>query len=85
MVFNASFNNISVMSWWSDLSKLVEEIAENHRPVACHRQYYIMFIGKKLLRAYVVLFYYVPNQNKVFLSLILSSTLRHEQDSNSQR
>jgi hypothetical protein len=23
---------------------------------------------KKLLRAYVVLFYYVPNQNKVFLS-----------------
>jgi hypothetical protein len=23
--------------------------------------------GKKLLRAYVVLFYYVPNQNKVFL------------------
>jgi len=43
MVFNASFNNISVMSWWSDLSKLVEEIAENHRPVACRRQYYIMF------------------------------------------
>jgi hypothetical protein len=24
--------------------------------------------GKKLIRAYVVLFYYVPNQNKVFLS-----------------
>jgi len=24
--------------------------------------------GKKPLRAYVVLFYYVPNQNKVFLS-----------------
>ena len=28
-----------------------------------------MFFGKKLIRAYVVLFYYVPNQNKVFLFL----------------
>ena len=27
--------------------------------------------GKKLLRAYVVLFYYVPNQNKVFLSYLM--------------
>ena len=27
--------------------------------------------GKKLLRAYVVLFYYVPNQTKVFLFLFL--------------
>ena len=26
--------------------------------------------GKKLCRAYVVLFYYVPNQNKVFLSYL---------------
>ena len=26
------------------------------------------FFGKELIRAYVVLFYYVPNQNKVFLS-----------------
>ena len=28
-----------------------------------------MFFGKKLIRAYVVLFYYVPNQNKVFLPI----------------
>jgi len=38
-VFNATFNNISVISWWSVL--LVEEtgvLAENHRPVASHRQ-----------------------------------------------
>jgi hypothetical protein len=28
MVFNATFNNISVISWQSDL--LVEEIGENH-------------------------------------------------------
>ena len=27
--------------------------------------------GKKLLRAYFVLFYYVPNQNKVFLSYFI--------------
>ena len=35
MVFNATFNNIPVMSWWSVL--LVEETGENHRPVASHR------------------------------------------------
>jgi len=37
MVFNATFNNISVISWLSVL--LVEETAvtgENHRPVASH-------------------------------------------------
>ena len=37
MVFNATFNNISVISWWSIL--LVEETGgpgENHRPVASH-------------------------------------------------
>ena len=37
MVFNATFNNISVILWWSVL--LVEEIgvpAENHRPVASY-------------------------------------------------
>ena len=38
MVFNTTFNNISVISWRSDL--LVEETrvpGENHRPAACHR------------------------------------------------
>ena len=37
MVFNATFNNISIISWWSVL--LVEETGvpgENHRPVASH-------------------------------------------------
>ena len=37
MVLNATFNNISVISWWSVL--LVEETGiprENHRPVAKH-------------------------------------------------
>ena len=39
MVFNATFNNISVMSWWSVL--LIEETGvpgENHRPIASHWQ-----------------------------------------------
>ena len=37
MVFNATFNNSSAITWRSDL--LVEETrghGENHRPVACH-------------------------------------------------
>ena len=39
MVLNATFNNISAISWRSDL--LVEEtevLGENHRPVASHLQ-----------------------------------------------
>jgi len=39
MVFNAIFNNISVISWWPVL--LVEEsgvIGENHWPAASHWQ-----------------------------------------------
>ena len=42
MVFNATFNNISVISWRSVL--LVEEAGlrgENHRPVASHWQNFI--------------------------------------------
>ena len=34
MVFNVTFNNISVISWWSVL--LVQETGGNHRPVASH-------------------------------------------------
>jgi len=34
MVFNSTFNNISVILWQSVL--LVEETGENHRPVASH-------------------------------------------------
>ena len=39
MVFNAIFNNITVISWWSVY--LVEEIGvpvENHWPAASHSQ-----------------------------------------------
>jgi len=39
MMFNATFNNISVISWRSVL--LVKEagiLGEKHRPVASHRQ-----------------------------------------------
>jgi hypothetical protein len=38
MVFNATFNNISAISWWSDLDVLVVETGENHRPAASHWQ-----------------------------------------------
>jgi len=37
MVFNTTFNNILVISWWSDI--LMEESkvpGENHQPVASH-------------------------------------------------
>ena len=36
MVYKATFNNISVISWPSVL--LVEESGENHRPAAGHSQ-----------------------------------------------
>jgi len=36
MVFNVTFNNISVISWGSVL--LMEETGESHRPVAGHWQ-----------------------------------------------
>ena len=36
MVFNTTFNNISVISWWSVL--LMEETGENYQPVASHWQ-----------------------------------------------
>jgi hypothetical protein len=40
MVFNDTFNNISVISWW--LVLLVEETGENTRPVASH--YYFALV-----------------------------------------
>ena len=60
MVFNTTFNNISVISWRSVL--LVEETGvpgENHRPAASHGQ--------------------TLSHN------IVSTTPRHERDSNWQR
>jgi hypothetical protein len=43
MVFNVTFNNISVISWWSFL--LVEETevpGENHRAVASHENIFVV-------------------------------------------
>jgi hypothetical protein len=45
MVFNATFNDILVTSWWSVL--LVEETGvseENHRPVASHWQTLSLYV-----------------------------------------
>jgi len=36
MVFNATFNNISVISWWSVLLEETGGPGENHLPVASH-------------------------------------------------
>ena len=36
MVFNSTFNNISVIPW--QLALLVDEAGENHQPVASHSQ-----------------------------------------------
>jgi len=44
MVFNANFNNISVISWWSVL--LVEETGENYRPAASYWQILSHNVGK---------------------------------------
>jgi hypothetical protein len=35
MVFNATFNNISVISWWTVL--LVEETLTQRKPPTCHK------------------------------------------------
>ena len=48
MVFNASFNNISVISWWSVL--LMEETGvpgDNHPPAASHRQTYHIMLNRR--------------------------------------
>ena len=45
IVFNATFNTISVLSWWS--VSLVEETGEpreNHRPVASHDAVHLALI-----------------------------------------
>jgi hypothetical protein len=45
MVFNATFNNMSVILWRSVL--LVEEtgvLKENYQPVASHRQTYLIML-----------------------------------------
>jgi len=40
MVFNATFNNMSVISWRSVLSMEETRVpAENHQPVASHQQF----------------------------------------------
>jgi len=37
MVFNATVNNISAISWWSDILMVETGVpGENHRPVASH-------------------------------------------------
>jgi hypothetical protein len=46
MMFNATFNNISAISWRSVL--LVEETGETHRPVASDLQTYNLVTSKNM-------------------------------------
>jgi hypothetical protein len=46
MVFNATFNNISVISWWSVLLMVESGVpGENHRPVASNWQTDLRQVG----------------------------------------
>jgi hypothetical protein len=47
MVFNSTFDTISVISRWSVL--LVEEIGENHRSAATHRKTYLVHIAMSVM------------------------------------
>jgi hypothetical protein len=67
MVFNATFNNISVITWQSIL--LVEETSvprENHQPVARHWQTLSMITRNNILHVSIVKFrgYYKKRQWK---------------------
>ena len=37
-MFNATFNNISVISWWSVLLEETGATGKSHRPATSHRQ-----------------------------------------------
>ena len=44
MVFNATFNNVSAISWWSVLLVEVTGVpGENHKPAASHGQTLLQF------------------------------------------
>ena len=54
MVFNATFNNISAISWWSVL--LVEKTVvpgENHRPAKYNMEFRSCFLIQNMLCIYI--------------------------------
>ena len=65
-----------IYNYYTSRSKLLETIKNNINHSNFEKlSFGDKFIwGKKLIRAYVVLFYYVPNQNKVFLWLLNSES-----------
>ena len=87
-MFNATFNDISVILWQTDL--LVEETIENHRPAISH--YFILNIfycqtNKQTIdqTQVIILVSLLHVSDNFFLSHnIVWSTPGHERDSNSQ-
>ena len=76
MVFNTTFNNISVISWWSVL--LVEETGvprENHRPAAIVMDYHGKYIVM-MRRTELVIFYLKFIQ--IYLTIYLQYYLEHQ-------
>jgi hypothetical protein len=66
MVFNATFKNISVITWRSVL--LVDETGENHQHVASHGQT-LSHNVVSLLQGKSLIFQYYHVQNNTFVML----------------
>jgi hypothetical protein len=76
MMLNATFNNISVISWQSVL--LVEETGENHRPVASHLQTLSHNVGhiQKQVLSDRLMFLYMKLKAEIFRHISFATRLR---------
>ena len=74
MVFNATFNNISVKSWWSVL--LVEETrvpGDNHQPVTSQRQS-LSHVNFKRNITKIILYAIFDKKKQFFQKIIIKHT-----------
>ena len=66
MMFNATFNNISVISWWSVL--LMEKTEENHQPITSHLSHNVVSSTHHHKR---------DSNSQLFVALCLCQILKH--------